>query len=110
MNYKEILSAGKVAYEQFKTEYGEGEGRFVVQFQNLQCYQYKTNMESLTKLSKVDFDKEVIMVQFAYGDSIKKGRYFKFVPIAVKTLYIQQDFVCPIEEEKEAQNDLPPWE
>lgn len=102
MNYKEILSAGKAAYAKFKETYGtEGlEARFVVQFQNLQTYQYRTTPDSLSKLSKIDFD-EVIMVQFAVGTSIQKGRYSKFVPLAIKTLDIKKDFEVKFEDEDE---------
>lgn len=106
MNYKEILAKGKEAYVKFKEVYGaEGlEARFVVQFQNLQTYQYRTTPDSLSKLSKIDFD-EVIMVQFAVGTSIQKGRYSKFIPLAVKTLDIEKDFEVKLKDEDET-----PWE
>lgn len=107
MNFEGIFEKAKAAQKELKAQYGSSvtETRFVVQFQNLQAYQYKTDSAGMGKLRKVNFD-EVILVQIVVGSSVKGANgYNKFRMKAVRMLECKENYEA-ISKDADAGNEF----
>lgn len=100
-NFNGIVAKAKNAQAEMKAKFGDEvtESRFIIQFKNLQTYQYKINPENMKKLAKLDYA-DVIMVQLVTGDMEKTTRGAKFRLRGLRILETVQDY-----EEKIAEVD-----